>query len=215
MDQQKIGQFIQERRKAIGLTQQELADKLGVTNKAVSKWELGRSLPDVGLFEPLCRELDINVAELLAGRRIEEEERQEVTERLLMESISTKKLVGLQAFLMFNTLIALLMIGVALFPRQLETPLRYLLGGFGVLEFILLIYFDYALPGMKTRRHSFAAHAPYTVCLFLIMAAVNWPSAMRESIPPHIAVLPFAIGCLVALALQYIVYRLRKTDDLS
>ena len=72
MDQQRIGQFIQEQRKTHGMTQQELADQLGVTNKAVSKWEKGHSMPDVALFEPLCKELEISVAELakLADERM-------------------------------------------------------------------------------------------------------------------------------------------------
>ena len=71
MDQGKIGMFIASCRMQRGMTQQDLADKLGVTNKAVSKWETGKCLPDVGLFEDLCGELSITVNELLAGERIE------------------------------------------------------------------------------------------------------------------------------------------------
>ena len=95
MDQQRIGQFIHEQRKAHGMTQQALADQLGVTNKAVSKWEKGHSMPDVALFEPLCRELEISIPELLSGRRIDAEDQQQTAEQLLMESISMRKLIGL------------------------------------------------------------------------------------------------------------------------
>ena len=61
MDLEKIGKFITEQRTNKKLTQKELANRLNVTNKAVSKWENGRSMPDVGLFENLCSELDITL----------------------------------------------------------------------------------------------------------------------------------------------------------
>ena len=54
MNQNKIGAFISERRKAKGWTQNQLAEKLGITDKAISKWENGRSMPDLSLFIPLC-----------------------------------------------------------------------------------------------------------------------------------------------------------------
>lgn len=69
MNLENIGKFIAEQRNKKNLTQKELADKLHVTNKAVSKWENGRSLPDVGLFEKLCTELDISLNELLSGEK--------------------------------------------------------------------------------------------------------------------------------------------------
>lgn len=67
MDQEKIGKFILSRRNKLKLTQQELADKIGVTDKAVSKWERGKGMPDYSLFIPLCKALEISVNELLAG----------------------------------------------------------------------------------------------------------------------------------------------------
>lgn len=69
MDLEKIGKFITEQRTNKKLTQKELANRLNVTNKAVSKWENGRSMPDVGLFENLCSELDITLNELLSGKK--------------------------------------------------------------------------------------------------------------------------------------------------
>ena len=72
MNQEKIGKFIKECRKKQKLTQEELASKLGVTDKAISKWENGRCLPDVSLFEKICKELDITVNELLSGESLNE-----------------------------------------------------------------------------------------------------------------------------------------------
>ncbi len=66
----KIGKFIAACRKEKGLTQMQLAEKLNITNRAVSKWETGKSMPDVSIMLELCSELDINVNELLSGERI-------------------------------------------------------------------------------------------------------------------------------------------------
>lgn len=70
MDQIKIGRFIAVMRKEQNLTQVRLAEKLGITDRAVSKWETGRSMPDVSLMPELCEILGINVNELLSGERI-------------------------------------------------------------------------------------------------------------------------------------------------
>lgn len=67
VDSKKIGQLIQEKRKALGYTQQQLAELVGVTNKAVSKWETGEGLPDISLFPVLAEVLDVSVDWLLRG----------------------------------------------------------------------------------------------------------------------------------------------------
>ena len=67
MNLSKIGQFISRRRMAMGLTQAQLAERLNVTDKAVSKWERGKSLPDVTLFSRVAAELRVSVVELLSG----------------------------------------------------------------------------------------------------------------------------------------------------
>lgn len=72
MDQVKIGRFIAELRKEQNMTQLNLAEKLGVTDRAISKWENGRGLPDVSLMKPLCEILGITVTELLNGERTKE-----------------------------------------------------------------------------------------------------------------------------------------------
>jgi transcriptional regulator with XRE-family HTH domain/DNA-directed RNA polymerase subunit RPC12/RpoP len=69
MDQIKIGRFVSDRRKAQGLTQSQLAEKLGISDRAVSKWECGRSMPDTSLMIELCEILNISVNELLSGEK--------------------------------------------------------------------------------------------------------------------------------------------------
>ena len=71
MDQVKIGNFIAEKRKEKNLTQEQLAEKIGVSNKTVSKWECGRCMPDYSMIEGLCKELDISISELINGHEIE------------------------------------------------------------------------------------------------------------------------------------------------
>ena len=88
MNQIKIGAFISERRKAKGWTQNQLAEKLGITDKAVSKWETGRSMPDLSLFTPLCTFLGITLNELYAGECIAEENLKEKADDVLMEVVS-------------------------------------------------------------------------------------------------------------------------------
>lgn len=71
MDQQNIGSFIAAKRRRMNLTQEQLADRLGVSNKTISKWENGKCMPDYSVIELLCRELDITLAELLDGEEKE------------------------------------------------------------------------------------------------------------------------------------------------
>lgn len=67
MNQIAIGNFIEKKRKEQNLTQAQLAEKLGVSNKAVSKWENGKCMPDYGVIQPLCTELGVTVSELMDG----------------------------------------------------------------------------------------------------------------------------------------------------
>ena len=67
MNQIAIGNFIGKKRKELNLTQAQLAEKLGVSNKTVSKWENGKCMPDYGVIQPLCTELGVTVSELMDG----------------------------------------------------------------------------------------------------------------------------------------------------
>jgi transcriptional regulator with XRE-family HTH domain/DNA-directed RNA polymerase subunit RPC12/RpoP len=91
MDQIKIGAFIAERRKAKGLTQMQLSERLGITDRAVSKWENGRSLPDSGIMLELCEILGISVNELLCGEVIIMEKYDENIEKTMLELVKQKE----------------------------------------------------------------------------------------------------------------------------
>ena len=81
MDQQKTGAFIAQKRKEKNLTQKQLADLLGITDRAVSKWENGRCMPDLSLLQPLGRALGVGVNDLLSGEIIPDEKVREKSER--------------------------------------------------------------------------------------------------------------------------------------
>lgn len=98
MDQIKTGKFIAQMRKEQGLTQSQLADKLFISNKTISKWETGKGLPEVSIMLPLCEILGINVNELLTGEKIPIAEYKEKAEENIMNLVqevqeSRKKII--------------------------------------------------------------------------------------------------------------------------
>ena len=118
MDTEKISKFISTARTKIGLTQKELADKIGVSDKTISKWETGKSLPDISYYEPLCVALNIKVNELLSGEYLNDDIYLEKAENNFVEIIrennfSKKKVVirllaGLSLFIATSILIGIL-----------------------------------------------------------------------------------------------------------
>ena len=94
MNQEKIGKYILKCRKRKKFTQEELAEKLGVTSKSISRWENGRTMPDMSLFNPLCNVLGISINEFLSGEDIEKREYQEKLEVNILNTIdySNKKI---------------------------------------------------------------------------------------------------------------------------
>ena len=85
MNQIKIGEFIASQRRSNNLTQAALAEKLGITDRAVSKWERGKGLPDVSIMLDLCEIFGITVNELLSGERISMENNNQNNEQLLLD----------------------------------------------------------------------------------------------------------------------------------
>ena len=110
MDQMRIGKFIAESRKALGLTQRQLADALDISDKTVSKWETGKGLPEVSLMLPLCRTLGISVNEMLSGERLDEGNYKERAEEnmmdLIKENAENKKRMALSVICGVITVIA-------------------------------------------------------------------------------------------------------------
>ena len=91
MDKNITGRFIAELRKQKGFTQKELAEKLMVTDKAISRWETGKGLPDTSLLKPLGDVLGVSITELLSGKRIEEVDMKEQADNIILESLNYSK----------------------------------------------------------------------------------------------------------------------------
>lgn len=91
VNQEKIGRFIAECRKANGLTQMQLAEKMGVSDRAVSKWENGKCMPDSSIMLDLCKELKISVYDLLNGECVSVDNYNDNSERLLLEMVKQKE----------------------------------------------------------------------------------------------------------------------------
>ena len=123
MNQEKIGKFIAECRKKKNLTQQELAEKLSVSDRTVGNWENGRNMPDLSLFKPLCDELDISLNDLMSGEKIQKKEYQEKLEENIINTIdyTNKKIENRNNFIgliliVFGILISIS--AVAIFPSE-------------------------------------------------------------------------------------------------
>lgn len=84
MNQEKIGLFIAKCRREKNMTQEDLVEKLGVSNKSISRWENGKTMMDISLFEPLCNELDISIIELLNGERINDKKKDKLYTKTLI-----------------------------------------------------------------------------------------------------------------------------------
>lgn len=113
MNQVKIGKFIASKRKEQGLTQLQLAEKFGITDRAVSKWETGKSLPDASLMPELCKLLKITINDLLCGEVVSVENYNEKVEKALLEMVKkeeaqNKKLMMYENVIGFGSTISFL-----------------------------------------------------------------------------------------------------------
>lgn len=122
MDQQKIGTFISECRKEKGLTQAQFAEKLGVSDKSVSRWENGRTMPDMSLYEDICGILGVQVSELLYARKMEDQEKITQGERSALGIFKTRS--ALETFGIFTEILIFvgIIITITLTKVLAETP---------------------------------------------------------------------------------------------
>ena len=140
MDQEKIGKFIAKCRKQRKMTQAELGEKLGVTEKSISNWENGRNMPDLSLFKPLCNELNITINELLSGEKIGMDKYQEKFEENIVNTIdySTKRINKYSKFISLSLIVFGLFISLSaimIFPSESSWGSIYSL--FGIIVFMI------------------------------------------------------------------------------
>lgn len=144
MDQLKIGKFIAECRKKNGLTQMQLAEKLNITDRAISKWENGKSLPDSSIMLELCEVLGITVNDLLSGEVVTMNDNKN-SEKLLLEMVKEKEKSDerlLTIEIVIGTISAVLSLALVLVSAYapMTNWLRIVLGGTGFV-FLFVIAF--------------------------------------------------------------------------
>ena len=146
MDQIKIGKFIAECRKKNNLTQMQLAEKLNITDRAISKWENGKSMPDSGIMLDLCKKLKISVNELLSGEVLEMNNYNEKLEKNLIDMVkqkeeSDKKMLKLEWVIGYTASITFLTLIFVASYIEMPNWLRILLIAFGFINFIVGMFY--------------------------------------------------------------------------
>ena len=146
MDQIKIGRFIATRRKEVGLTQLELAEKLNISDRAISKWETGKSLPDASIMVELCEILGIGINELFYGEMINMNENDKKYDEIILamkkeQEDSTKRLLSMEIVIgVLISIVFFALIFIASFV-EMEDWLRITLIMTGFIPFIIMILF--------------------------------------------------------------------------
>ena len=142
MDQIKIGRFIAACRKKVGLTQMQLAEKLNITDRAVSKWENGRSLPDSSIMLELCELLEISVNYLLSGEVVTMDNYKKKLEENLLEAVkqkeqADKRLLSLEIFIGILSFVIFFVLVIIASYVQLDEWLRIVLILIGLAPFVI------------------------------------------------------------------------------
>ena len=185
MDQEKIGKFILECRKKKKLTQIELAETLGVSDKSVSNWENGRNMPDLSLFKPICEVLDITINDLISGEMVSEDKYQEKLEENIISTIdyTNKKiirknnLIGI-ILVIFGVLVT--MSAMTIFPSESSWGSIYSLFG-AIISMVGISYFTRKFKFLKRILLNLGYLVLFIMMLFLIdyVSVVNIGEAPR------------------------------------
>ena len=146
MDQIKIGKFIAGCRKNKKLTQAQLAEKLNITDRAISKWETGNGMPDSSIMLELCNVLGINVNELLSGEIIKMEDYEKKVEENLIElkkqkEEADKRMLKLEFVIGYTSSITFFILILLASYIQMETWIRIILIAFGFITFVIGMHY--------------------------------------------------------------------------
>lgn len=188
MNQEKIGKFILECRKKKNLTQSELAEKIGVTDKSISNWENGRNMPDLSLFKPLCEILDISVNDLISGENVSQDEYQKKLEENIISTIdyTNKKVLeknNIIGIILITFGVLLVITAFSIFPSESSWGSIYSIFG-GVISLIGVSNFTRKLKFQKRFLFNFGYFLLFVIMSLLIdyISVVNMKQAPRFSI---------------------------------
>lgn len=166
MDQEKIGKFIANCRKEQNLTQEQLAEQLGITKNAVSKWERGICLMDMSLLKPLSRLLNVNVIDILSGEKVEFNQMQEKCEESIDNIIKLNKIKSMSFGVYGMLIIYIMLILYKVFNGICFYDIVAILCGFNTFKFA----YKYKLE--KDKGNLIISIISFVVCIFLFVMYV-------------------------------------------
>lgn len=211
MNQEKIGKFIAECRKAKKLTQSELAEKLGVTDKSVSNWENGRNMPDLSLFKTLCELLDISINDLISGEKLSKEIYQEKLEENIINTIdyTNKKVIAKNNYIgiiliIFGILIVIT--SMTIIPSESSWGSIYSIFG-SLISLVGVLMLSKKLPLLKKILLSLG----YIILLSILLIVIDFISVINIKQAPRFSYLKeTSENIIVYKAPFYNVYRINR-----
>lgn len=214
MDQEKIGKFIAECRKAKKITQSELAEKLGVTDRSVSNWENGKNMPDLSFFKPLCNILDITINELLSGEKLSIDRYQEKFEENIVNTIdySNKKIVKYSKFVYLLLIVfGLFIVITAITICPAESSWGSIYSTIGVSLFVIGVGLNFRNLGLLKQ----AVILTVTVCITLfVLLFTDYINVKTNDEAPRFRLTTTTTGNVIYYdTLFYDVYRCNFDED--
>ncbi len=185
MNQEKIGKFIASVRKEQNLTQEELAEKLGITSKAVSKWECGKGLPDASIMIDLCKILKITVNDLLSGEKVTKEQYQEKLEANIIDTIDysnkkdnekNKKIAKI--IMLFG--IFIIFSAFSMFSSDSSWGAIY-----SILGLMISVIGFYLFNLKKTIIQRLLLSGGYLILFFLLLISIDYTNVILNNVPPR------------------------------
>lgn len=191
MNQEKIGKFIAKVRKEKKLTQKQLAEKLGITDRAISKWENGKSMPDLSLLKPLCDIFDITINELLSGEYIEEEKKKEKLEENIVNAINYDKKRKNINELIFQLFIIILGIFIfimtmSIYNMPVDFYLWYSVLGTYVLIIVFSHLFNKIIINNKSRKYIIISIISFFISYFIYLGIIDFINVKHNNAEPNI-----------------------------
>ena len=211
MNQEKIGKFIATCRKEQNLTQEQLAEKLGITYKAVSKWECGKGLPDASIMMELCKILEITVNDLLSGEKVDKEHYQKKLEQNIIDTIDytdkkvSEKNKSIAMIIMFVGL-GLTFIAFTIFPSESSWGSIYSIIGL-VISLIGFSKINKKKSYLKRILYNFL----YVTVLIIALLIIDYSNVVLNKVPPRFSYLKETGDTMIVYkAPFYNVYRINR-----
>ena len=211
MNQEKIGKFIAKLRKEKHLTQEQLAEELGTTSKSISRWENGKTMPDLSLLQPLCNKLDITINDLLNGEKVSKDKYQETLEENIITTINytNKKMLeknNLVSILLLSFGIILSITAMSVFPSESSWG-----GIYSILGVIISLFGVMRLTKSLNNIKRLLINFGYLILSILILFTIDYASVINIKQPPRFSLVKeTGDNIIVYKTPLYNVYRINK-----